>query len=167
MIFNCALWWLLGALLIYCCGPLIVVKTEHDDAIHSSRDWKIQTIPKLDQYMAWVGTNLVDLVIDGSNNVMQRYDNDVMCRKNYALVFYVSINLRRSNELYLLPSYVEITFSGCLPFGTSALISNSSIVNLPLRLSSLLIWNDCFILSIFKRLFFLIWTNDRNFIWGF
>jgi hypothetical protein len=64
--------------------------TEHDDAIHSSRDWKIQTIPKLDQYMAWVGTNLVDLVIGGSN-VMQRYDN-VMCRKNYTLVFYISMS---------------------------------------------------------------------------
>ena len=36
--------------------------------------------------MAWVGTNPVDLVVDGSN-VMQRYDN-AMCRENYALVFY-------------------------------------------------------------------------------
>ena len=36
--------------------------------------------------MARVGTNPVDLVVDGSN-VMQRYDN-VMCRENYALVFY-------------------------------------------------------------------------------
>ena len=80
------------------------MKTEHDDAIHSSRDWKIQTIPKLDQYMAWVGTNLVDLVIDGSNNVMQRYDNDVMCRKNYALVFYISMSYRRLNDVYPIAS---------------------------------------------------------------
>jgi hypothetical protein len=37
-------------------------------------------------YMARVGTNPVDLVVNGSN-VMQRNDN-VMCRENYALVFY-------------------------------------------------------------------------------